>query len=114
MGSNRLKIPFSAACASSVSALSLANWISNDVLSLHVAKRLQASVECLDVRRLGSTGVGDEQSNPRDVLRLLRLGNERRHQEAEGEGDEEAEGAGRHGGVLQTTQRDRQPEGSSA
>ena len=56
---------------------------------------------------------GNARTEPPDPVHVrgrLRLTGERRHEETEGEGDEEAEGAARHGGVLQTTQRDRQPE----
>ena len=71
-----------------------------DVPALDVPEVAQPMPEGLDAGREIRGRARNEQTEPGNVRRLLRLGSERRHEEAEGEGEHEPEGPEPHGGVL--------------
>src|SRR5262249_5269103 len=77
--------------------------LNDKVLALDVAELAQTLPECL-LTGMGRRGRGREVSteptDPMHVRRLLRVGDERRHEQAEGEGDEEPDTAARHGNLL--------------
>lgn len=59
----------------------------------------------LDIGSARKRAANTEPTNPMHVRRLLRLGCQRRYQEAQGKSDEECHGAARHGGALKPKQK---------
>jgi hypothetical protein len=80
---------------------------------LHIAQRAQPLPEGLHLGRSRAQSHG-ETPDPGDLRWRLRIGRERRHEEAEGEGDEEADKSVHHGGVLQRARKDHKREGQWA
>jgi len=75
--------------------------LKDEVLSLNITKLMQCLPEYLDGARVTVQRTEQEKTDLGDFSRLLRLSGERCHEEAEGESDNEPDGAAPHGGVLQ-------------
>jgi hypothetical protein len=76
--------------------------LERQVLAFHVPQLLQSLREAPEDQR-GAAGTGEEDADPKDFPRQLRIGREQRHEEAEGERHEAPNGTIPHGGVLQHT-----------